>query len=336
MKYILSLALLSVLSWPACAVAQSLSLGASQQDVLVLLNPETPTPFQEVHATLSSNAVDLNRSVIRWALNGKVEVEGDAKKEFVFTVGKLGSVSKLSIAVDTPNLGTLQKNLTIAPTQLDIVWQADTYTPPFYRGRALAVPESRVTAVALPSFMSSSGKTVAPEKLIYKWTVNDRLVGDQSGLGKDTFRVTEATYTENTPLVTVEVSDPTTGLRAVRTVSAPAVQPTILMYNKDPLLGTLFNYALGSTFSPNGQEFTVVAYPYFFSADRVTSSFLNYQWSINNTPTNSTGRQPNELTLRIPDNSSGISLISLFMTRAGALFQKASGAVGINLGETDR
>lgn len=331
----LFISILLLCSWPLSVAGQGVSLGTSQQDLTVLMNPDTPRPYQEVQVSLSSSVVDLNQSAIHWVLNGKTLSQGPAQKNFSFRVGKLGEPTTLVLLVETPNLGTIQKNLTIVPTQVDIVWQADTYTPPFYKGRALPVPEAGVTAVALPTFVTRSGTTIDSKNLVYTWTVNDRRVGAQSGLGRNTFKTSMATYVDNTPPVSLEVSDPESGLRANVTSSPPGVQPSIVMYQKDPLLGLLFNRALGETFSPRIQEFSIVAYPYFFSAANVASSFLNYQWSINNTPTNSTGNTLNQLTLRIPENSSGISLVGLSMTRNGSLFQRASDAVSIELGGTN-
>jgi len=56
----------------------------------------------------------------------------------------------------------------------DLLWSADTYTPVFYGGRALATPESLIYVTLFPLPSAS---------LTYEWRVDDRLQSRYSGIG---------------------------------------------------------------------------------------------------------------------------------------------------------
>src|SRR3989344_3741283 len=61
---------------------------------------------------------------------------------------------------------------------IDILWQGETYTPPFYQGRTLWSTESRITLVAIPHNLGNRNA------LNYRWTQNSTVLGNVSGVGK--------------------------------------------------------------------------------------------------------------------------------------------------------
>src|SRR3989344_1490686 len=63
---------------------------------------------------------------------------------------------------------------------IDILWQGETYTPPFYKGKTLLSTQSGITLVAIPHGLGSSAN------LNYKWTRNGTVLGNISGRGKNT------------------------------------------------------------------------------------------------------------------------------------------------------
>src|SRR3989344_1173365 len=49
---------------------------------------------------------------------------------------------------------------------VDLLWQGETYTPPFYKGKSLWSNQSRITFFAMTNGLGN------PANLSYKWTKN--------------------------------------------------------------------------------------------------------------------------------------------------------------------
>src|SRR3989344_1441328 len=66
----------------------------------------------------------------------------------------------------------------VSAQSVDLLWQGETYTPPFFEGRSLWSNQSRVTIVAVPQGLGNASA------LNYRWTKNDTVLGSLSGVGK--------------------------------------------------------------------------------------------------------------------------------------------------------
>ncbi len=89
---------------------------------------------------------------------------------------------------------SVTKDIPITPEDLDIIWQANSYVPPFYEGKALFPPVGTVSFVAMPGFIDSNGNPVNPKKLIYTWSQDTTVLGDKSGYGKNVLTVQGTHY----------------------------------------------------------------------------------------------------------------------------------------------
>ena len=99
------------------------------QDLSVGITPELPEPGGQVIVDVESFVADLDRSEIRWSLDGTELTRAVGAKEVGFTAGPIGTVHRLTITAVTPNSGTLSKTITIAPATVDLIWEAtDSYT----------------------------------------------------------------------------------------------------------------------------------------------------------------------------------------------------------------
>jgi len=72
--------------------------------------------------------------------------------------------------------------------EVDILWQGETYTPPFYKGRALWSSQSRITFLAIPHGAGIGN----PANLTYRWTQNGTVLGNINGIGKNTLSFTDS------------------------------------------------------------------------------------------------------------------------------------------------
>ena len=319
--FLLSLFFLAV---PLLAAGETLDIGNSLN---LNLAPENPKANERVNASLESYATNLDRSEIVWLLNGKEEVRGTGKTKFSFTTGALGSETTLSVSVKTLDGSFLNRVLHIRPALVSLVWQAYSYTPPFYKGKALLPIEGTASIIALPSFITANGERIPPEQIIYTWRENDRTVGDGSGYGKFSFPV-KSKIPIRPITVSVEAVAPEAGLIATAETTVSPVAPQILLYEERPLAGVSIRAALSQSFSFAGDEMRITAMPYFFETQRRASA-LTYAWSVNNTSSRETGPS---ITLRRTSTDNGRAQLALSITSPKSIFQAAEALATVLIG----
>ena len=303
--------------------------------VNVSTQPRNPGAFQTITISLESFSTDLNQAYIKWYLNGSLQKEGRAIKTFTAETGRVGSSLTVEALIDTKNLGTITKKVTVIPAEVEIIEQADSFTPPFYKGKALASTEGGVTLIALPLFITSSGRKVSSEEVIFKWKRNGSVLFDESGLGRNFITVKVPYIKEAVVKFEVEATSPEHNLIARGTHFLQPENPQIIFYENNPLLGLIFNKALTGTRLLSKDEVVITAYPFFFDEGVINDQNTNFRWSINGRTTNPTERKRNSITLRRPEGASGISIISLSIENTKRIFESASQSLRIDLGNSN-
>lgn len=268
------------------------------------ISPRSPGPFQNVTISVEDYSADLNKTDISWSINGKLEKKGVGIKQFSFRTGALGSVNTVTI-----NMGGEVKEVTIRPAKVDLIWQADTFTPPFYLGKALHSNQDPITVIAEPFFLDSKGIRINPDTLIYRWKRDDKVNGAASGYGKRTFKIVPSVLLKPST-VEVEVTSADGMYSSASSVIIPDSPTEVLAYEDHPLYGIRFQNALnGKEFEISNQEADIMAFPFFFSNQQNDTNELVYNWRLNNNPINQKG---NEVTFRKPDGiGSGRSAVSV-------------------------
>lgn len=243
------------------------------------ISPENPEPRQPVTITLESYSIDLDRSTIKWYVDTLLAQEGKGLKNLTFQANDLGKPSIVKIIIDSDK-GQLTKNITVNPSAVTILWEADTYTPPFFKGKSLFSHQSVVKFVAQPQLVVN-GKVLRPTNLIYRWSKDGTVLGNQNGYGKQTLTLTGSVISR--PMrIFVEVEDPQTGAVASGVTVLEPVEPEIVMYEVDPLYGIQYHKALIGSLPLLTREVTLTAIPYFFSSQYASNdSRVLYTWSIN-------------------------------------------------------
>lgn len=279
------------------------------------ITPEHPGPNETVNIQIENYTQDLNTLEISWSLDGKFQKKGIGDKKFQFTTGSLGSVSKISVSSSA-----FSKEINIRPTGLDLVWQTKSYTPPFYKGKALYAYQSLVDFVAMPSFMTSSGATIDPKTLVYKWTRNGSVLGDVSGYGKNVLSTSGGVLAK--PLsIDVEVSTIDGSMHAKKGVELQGMQPEVLLYENHPLYGIMYNKVTPPQFTLATKEISLSSAPYFFDVNRKDDPTLTYEWNMNGQKV-SNQTNPSSLVLRKPESAqSGSALVGVSIQKTGKSLQ---------------
>ncbi len=137
---LIGLLLLGGVFLPMTAHAQSSPQQAAQisdQDVAFTATPEIPGPFQDVTITAESFLTNVSRAFFIWKVDGKTMLSQTGAYKFTFSTKDIGERTTVSLMMLLVSGETIQKNFVFNPAEINIVWEgADSYTPPFYRGRA--------------------------------------------------------------------------------------------------------------------------------------------------------------------------------------------------------
>ena len=157
----------------------------SASDVNINISPTIPEPGERVVLTLESFSVNLTDSNIRWLAKSQVIKEGAGIRSISFVAPN----DDLSIVIQilTPEHTEIVKSLTLSASSVDLLWEApDTYTPPFYRGKALPGPESLIKFVGIPSAVTQFGQT-GTKNTDFIWQRDTNTVGEAGGRGRDSY-----------------------------------------------------------------------------------------------------------------------------------------------------
>ncbi len=247
---------------------------SAENSITIDVRPEYPGPNNDATVSLFSYSTDLGISNISWYINGTLIDRGPGLRELSFKTGGSGEISAIRAVVTTPTGETYEKTLTVYPSAVELAWEALTYTPPFYKGKALASPGSIIRVVAIPHLTASNGKEIAPENLGYTWSHGNTADQKASGLGKYVYYADGPALYLGAP-IKVRAYSTDNVLVAEGTITIPPTQPKVLFYQTSPLSGIEYGRALSGTFDAPDSEVTLKAEPYFFSMDN-----LSFKWSM--------------------------------------------------------
>jgi hypothetical protein len=312
--------LLTLLSLPLSSNAQ---IPVSIDGVEMSVYPETPSPGTKVTVSVESFSTDLGSASILWQIDGKTLNKGVGMKSVVITAPQLGKTITVSAAIMTVEGREVKKSIVIKPAGVDLVWESEGYTPPLYKGKAFFAYQNILHVTAIPHF-STAGGEADPKTLTYKWTVNDKVVQNQSGYGKSSIAIQN-----DLPRpfeILVEVSTPTGSNKAASRIQLTPGEPSISFYEEDPLYGVLYNRAIIDQIRLGNQEISIRAVPFAFS---IFKNFpLTFNWSVNNLERSDLSTNES-ITLRTKGDTEGTSRISLSIRNAESILQGAERAIGV-------
>ncbi len=297
-----------------------------QVPIIVTLKPEFPTAFQDVVASVDSYSADMDRSQITWSINGKTVKKGTGVKTFNFKAGKNGSYTTLGVSI-LFNGVTSKKSVSITPATVDLVWQSDSYVPPFYKGKALFSHQSNVKVVAIPNIFTKDGVLIPASKLIYRWKLDREFVAAVSGVGKNIVVFNEAIPVDE-KAISVEVSTADSSVSTFGQIFVHSVGTNPVLYQDAPLTGISYERALPSSLSLADSEMKLVVEPYFFSVKSRDSSNLYYSWSLNGNTVPEVSRS--SIVFKVPEAEKGTAQVNVELKQPNKVFQTNAGSLLIN------
>lgn len=180
-----------------------------------------------------------------------------------------------------------------------LTWSADSYVPAAYQGKALPTRLSKVRVVALPT------KKLAydPEKLYYRWLLDNEIAGKSGGQGKSAFNFLVTHWGGNAHEIESQILDENENMLARNFISIPVVEAQTL------LLQPASDYAAQDKITAGtGQQLNLFASPLFFHIKNLAE--LNFEWNFDGQTLTSTDQKDlNRFTLKIPAGTLTESLL---------------------------
>ncbi len=306
----------------------SLEVSAVEESTSILISvaPANPAPGEDVTLTLNSYAEDLNSVLISWSAGGTNIASGVGKKSVSVKAPALGSQTTVVATISLPT-GATQVSVILKPSEMILLWEAeDSYVPPFYKGKALAPPDTFVKVVAMPE-IRSGGSLVNSTNLVYAWQKDFNNVQDSSGYGKNYFTFRND-YLENSNNVGVTATTTDQKFSSAARINIGMATPLISFYKKDSNLGTLWENAIGNNHSIRESE-VVVAAPYFISPRDIRRPDLIFRWFINDSPVTVDNYTKSSIPLKVEEGTSGVSKLRLLINSTDKIFETAEKEINI-------
>src|SRR3989338_11710854 len=316
----------SLFSFPVAPAHAQFDSSNETDRVIVSMTPRNPAPGEYVLLSAASPFVDLEQSDITWYANQKVISEGKGLLESSVIAGPAGSGIDVVVIARSGNTSATGEAF-IRPTEVDLVWESDSYTPPFYKWGALPSAGTKLKMHALARLILPDGSSVPENEIKYTWKRNGFVVPAVSGIGRS-FAVFPSPTLFSTDSVEVEAVTADGQLAGGARVNISSIEPLLKLYENHPLFGILYNKAFGQTTPVKDAEMTFAAVPYFAQAGSPDDAELAYKWQINGRNIPADYARPSEVTIN-SNNSSGEAFISLSLTRARSWSMRANGAWSI-------
>lgn len=289
----------------------------------IVANPAYPTPGSTVKLTAQSPLLDLADSDIEWSVNGNSAGSG---RSINVTLGGLGQETDVAVSVSGAS-GNDSAEVTIIPTSIDLLWEASSYVPPFYQGRALPASGSSIRVLAVPHFEDATGAAVSPSDIDFTWKLNNAVDESQSGIGESSAVFPAATL-YGTDTIVVDARTPDGSLTGEATLSLRTQSPQLVLYEDSPLFGVMYYDALSQSTVASESETSFAAVPYFAAALSANDPALSYSWNVNGSPVSTDPQDPSEITINA--QAAGTAQIQLSLEKPSDPFFSASGAWAIS------
>lgn len=301
---------------PLAASAQTLGPVPTGAAFSISVQPQYPAPNSSLTLSLLSSSLDLTNATMAVTVAGK-KIYGGAVRPLAIPLGGAGSVTSVAVTVSSGGTDYIQ-TVSVQPQDVALVVEPISSAPPLYPGRPLVPLGGSTRIVAATNLRNANGKVTDPDTLSYAWTVDGATIANSSGIGRSAILVSSPPqYRERSVSVRVQSQD---GLLAGgANVSLTAAEPTVRMYENDPLLGIRFGRALFGDYAIGGSERTLYAAAFSLPISRGAPLF---KWFLNG----AAAQTGNLITLRPTEGGRGSAPLSLVASAptAGGVGQAGS------------
>lgn len=292
-----------------------------EEQVSVEFSPNNPQAREPFIIRIESFSTDLNRASINWRVNGSVYASGTGVVQESFQAPEAGEILDIELLIRTVEGNEIFKTYTIAPARVDLYYEADTYTPPFYQGKRIYTHQSDVTVYAFP-YISEGGELLDRSQLSYIWEVDNRVVQDQSGYGRSSFTYNSGLLSQDVK-ISVTASSVNNPSVAEADIFISPKTPNILLFENHPLYGLMYRNIINNFYELTSTEVFLTAIPLFFSIDTRDDSNLQYSWNLNGERLDIFDNE-SEIAFRNSNNETGEAQVRLNIRNSDKILQSVS------------
>ena len=275
--------------------------------------PRTPVTLR-AYANVPKGVV-----LYAWVVDGTEIARGLDIDRVTINTGGEGSAQSVTVTLTDTDTGVEGRALyIIRPASVDLLWEGNTYTPPFYRGKAYPTGGSSLVVEAVP-YVFANGERVPKSNLVFNWEVDGNKLPESSGYGESVLRIAPTRFKYATA-VAVTVTTPDGALGARTSVSVPTRTPLVVLYEDKPLSGTWFTKATPALTRLTGSEIAFKAVPFFV----LNPKNLTYVWELNNEVFEVSESDPSVAVFRKTGGGEGQYPVSVTIEKPGSIFERAS------------
>ncbi len=296
MRYALLIGLMLVA--PMMVSAQSMT---STDPFSLTITPQYPVPNSQVTLTALSASINLANATMDVSANGTSIYKGSVRAVDVPILGA-GVLINIRVVI-TSNGASVSQTVSIRPQELVLITEPLATAPVLYLGKALPPLGGSVRIVAMAGFKNGSGATLNPTQLSYAWRVDDALQANMSGIGKSAIIVATPLQYRNRSVSVVVQSQDGSFITGTSLSLAPH-EPTVRIYENDPLFGIRFDRALSSSYAITDAESSLYAGLYSFPTGAGTPAI---NWYLNG----ALAQSGTTITLRPTGSGKGSASLSL-------------------------
>lgn len=305
---------------PILVSAQALGGLGNTDTFTVSVTPQYPAPGSSATLSFLSSSLDLANATLIVSVGGKQTYQGSVHPVAV-VLGKSGGATSVKVTISSAGTPYSQ-SLTIQPQDVVLIAEPLSSAPVLYPGKPLVPLEGNTRIVAVANVADAAGKVLDPATLSYSWTVDGVQIANSSGIGKSAVIVASPLqYRDRT--VSVVVQSQVGTLVGGAELSLAPQEPSVRLYENDPLLGIRFEHALSATYAINGTEASLYAAPFSLS---LQGGMPLIQWFLNGTA----AQTGSLLTLR--PTGSGQGNASLSLTAGAGASTMATANLSISFG----
>jgi hypothetical protein len=230
-----------------------------------------PVPHESVTISLDDYSMHAVGAQVFWFVDDAEQAESKDARSITINAGALGVKTSVRATIVRADDSRASASIVIMPAVVDLVLEADTYVPSFYKGRALPSRTSTLHATAVVN----DGGALPDTAYTYRWTVGEEVLFGGPVRGKNSVSFPIPLYSKE---LTVEVISPEGSTIARKSMTLQSVQPELYFYEWSPLKG-LYQKTVSDPFALIGNETTVYGEPYFVNA-APTNVNADVTWTI--------------------------------------------------------
>lgn len=257
--------------------------------VTIISKPEFPSANTSVLVSLDDYSINTLGAKIAWYVNNIELTQFRNARSATVQTGDIGKKLTVQVALTRDNGLPLTAKLDIIPTKVDIVLEANTYVPTFYKGRRLPSSESEVRAIAVVH----DGTQTPDTEYTYTWSRDETILLGGPVKGKNVLNFTMPHYDKER--LTVEVFNTNGAIIGRHSIVLESSNPELHFYEQSPLRG-LFHKEITTPFTLIGDETTIYGEPYYLNS-KINDSSTKFSWEINGDDVQPDTLAPNALTL---------------------------------------